>query len=172
MKGDNCVTEHMQNESLQIERALFTNQRRLRDKEENINNHRKMYFIHVLYTESIHFFKVDFCFWSLCVCFQSSDSEVRRLLERLSQKDKAVQKLQKEKEDLVELSQVRLQQKLIQWNRWSLQLFSTYDTWKKNKKQSTVTKLNNLPTCKKCWQPTVLFFVCLFSFALWTFLKS
>lgn len=67
------------------------------------------------------------------VCFQSSDSEVRRLLEQLSQKDKAVQKLQKEKEDLVELSQVRLQQKFIQWNRWSLQLFSTYDTWKKTK---------------------------------------
>lgn len=45
--------------------------------------------------------------------FQSSDSEVRRLSEQLSQKDETVQKLQKEKEHLVELSQVR-----AQWELW------------------------------------------------------
>lgn len=44
----------------------------------------------------------------LTVSFQSSDSEVRRLSEQLSQKDEVVQKLQKEREHLVELSQVRV----------------------------------------------------------------
>lgn len=39
---------------------------------------------------------------------QSSDSEVKRLSEQLSQKDEVVQKLQKEREHLVELSQVRV----------------------------------------------------------------
>lgn len=39
--------------------------------------------------------------------FQSSDSELRRLSEELFQRDKTVQKLQKEKDHLVELSQVR-----------------------------------------------------------------
>lgn len=46
---------------------------------------------------------------SLSLCEQSSDSEVRRLSEELSQRDELVQKLQQEKEHLVELSQVRPQ---------------------------------------------------------------
>lgn len=46
--------------------------------------------------------------------FQSSDSEARRLSEQLSQKDETVQKLQKEKEHLVVLSQVRAQWELCE----------------------------------------------------------
>lgn len=40
---------------------------------------------------------------------QSSDLEVRKLSEQVLQKDEAVQKLQKEREHLVEFSQVRAQ---------------------------------------------------------------
>lgn len=52
---------------------------------------------------------MSFFSWSV----QSSDSEVRRLSEQLSQKDEVVQKLQKEREHLVELSQVRVVKALL-----------------------------------------------------------
>lgn len=46
---------------------------------------------------------------SFTLSLQLSDGEVRRLSEQLLQKNEVVQKLQKEKEHLVELSQVREQ---------------------------------------------------------------
>lgn len=83
---------------------MFTSFRWLRAREENINIERKTCFNLVLFMEIV----IGFLFTApLCVCFQSSDSEVRRLSQQLSQRDGALQQLQQERSRLVQLDQVR-----------------------------------------------------------------
>lgn len=89
---------------------MFTSCRWSRAREENINIKRKTCFNLVLYMEII----IGFLFTApLCVCFQSSDSEVRRLSQQLSQRDGALQQLQQERSRLVQLDQVRPQKDAV-----------------------------------------------------------
>lgn len=99
--GDDCLTEHMQHKS-----HVFTGYRWPHAKEENINIERKTCFNLVLYMEIV---TGVFVYGPLCVCFQSSDSEVRRLSKQLSQRDGALQQLEQERDRLVQLDQVRPQ---------------------------------------------------------------
>lgn len=54
-----------------------------------------------------------FVYGPLCVCFQSSDSEVRRLSEELSERDGALQQLEHERDRLVQLDQVRVRKNAL-----------------------------------------------------------
>lgn len=92
---------------------MFTSYRWPRAREENINIERKTCFNLVLFMEIV----IGFLFTApLCVCFQSSDSEVRRLSQQLSQRDGALQQLQQlqqERSRLVQLDQVRPQKDAV-----------------------------------------------------------
>lgn len=80
-------------------------------KRENMNENRKKYFQQRWNgAQNEHCVSANDLF--LSVCFQSSDGEVRRLSEQLSQRAEEVHKLQKDREHLVELSQVRATQGL------------------------------------------------------------
>lgn len=76
-----------------------------------------------------------FVYGPLCVCFQSSDSEVRRLSGQLSQRDRALQQLEQERDRLVQLDQVRAQKDALS----NTQL----------KRKSIITRLQNTPHTPK-----------------------
>lgn len=80
-------------------------------KRENMNDRRKKCFLQRWNgAQNEHYVSANELF--LSVCFQSSDGEVRRLSEQLCQRAEEVHKLQKDREHLVELSQVRATQGL------------------------------------------------------------
>lgn len=102
--GDGALTESMLNKSVCTEKGLMiASQQWQFAKEENISNESKTCFKLVRYMELI----TCFVYGPLCVCFQSSDREVRRLSEQLSQRDEVLQKLEQEREHLEQLGQVR-----------------------------------------------------------------
>lgn len=111
--GDDCLTERMQRKSVQTGKApCSATDGRAPKRKTLILRERHVLTWSYTWKSSLGFF----VYAPLCVCFQSSDSEVRRLSEQLSQRDGALQPLEQERDRLVQLDQVRPQEHALTIN--------------------------------------------------------